>query len=449
VSVAIHYAARTHRGLVRPGNEDPLYAGPRFLAIADGMGGHVGGEVASRIVIRSMAPLDEDAPPGDLLGTLRVAAESANIALRAAIDEDPELEGMGTTLTAMLFDGTRIGMVHIGDSRAYLRSEGETSQISHDDTLVQKLVDEGKLTPEQASVHPHRSAILYALMGNEDIAPDLSIREARIGDRYLLCSDGVSDLLHPRSDHIPDVIADALAIADPEAAADRLIELSLQAGGRDNISCIIADVVEEGLGSEAPVVEGAAAEAAEDELTDRAALQDRDPHPKRRRFARRRRRAIFGLVVVVVLLLAAGGLYAWTQSQYFVKATGDDKVAIFRGVNASVAGVHLYRKVRVSDLQVADLVGTARKSVHDGLAADGRSDADAIVSNLTDHERLPVCPPPAPDPTTNPPKTNPPAHTQPGQKHQPGRNQRKNRPTPTPTPAPSPTPPPVPGKDCR
>ncbi|HVX46969.1 MAG TPA: protein phosphatase 2C domain-containing protein [Mycobacteriales bacterium] len=441
MSVSIHFAARTHRGLVRTGNEDSLYAGPRFLAIADGMGGHVGGEVASRIVIRSMAPLDEDAPPGDLLGTLRTAAEAANNALRAAIEDQPDLEGMGTTLTAMLFDGTRIGMVHIGDSRAYLRSEGETSQISHDDTLVQKLVDEGKLTPEQASVHPHRSAILYALMGNDDIAPDLSIREARVGDRYLLCSDGVSDLLHPRSDHIPDVIADALAIEDPEAAADRLIELSLQAGGRDNISCIIADVVEEGQGSDAPVVEGAAAEPVEDESP--AALQATDPRPKRQRFARRRRRVIFGLGLVVLLLAAAAGLFAWTRTQYFVKATGDQKVAIYRGVNTSIGGIHLYQKVRVSSLQVADLVGTARKSVHDGLAADGRSDADAIVANLTRNERLPVCPPPAP---TQPPRTTPPPT-----KHQPGQKQKKTKPTPTPTPTPtpSPTPPPVPGKDCR
>lgn len=430
MSTAIRYAARTHVGLVRQGNEDSLYAGPRLLAIADGMGGHVGGDVASRIVINSIAPLDEDAPPGDLLGTLREAAETANNALRAAIEENPKLEGMGTTLTAMLFDGARIGMVHIGDSRAYLRTDGETSQISHDDTLVQQLVDEGKLTPQQASVHPHRSYILYALLGNDDITPHLSIRQAQIGDRYLLCSDGVSD-------YVPEHIADAMTIQDPGAAADRLIELALQAGGRDNISCIVADIVEEGRGTEEPLVEGAAAEEAEPE-EEAAALQSTDGIRRRRS---RRRPVIAGLIVLAVILAAAGGLYAWVQSQYFVKAAGE-RVGVYRGVNASIGGIHLYQRVRLSDLQVDDLVGTVRKSVHDGLQADNRADAEAIVTNLSDHELLPPCPPPQPPRTTAPKKTTP-KQTAPNKTRRPRRNRQPNTPTPSPTPTP------VPGKDCR
>ncbi len=181
-------------GLVRGNNEDAVYAGPRLLAIADGMGGHAAGEVASKLVIGSLERLDEDRPLGDLLYALRNAVEEANHDLAGAIAGDKELEGMGTTLTALRFTGRQVGLVHVGDSRAYLLRNGHLSQITHDDTYVQSLVDSGRLTAEEATHHPRKSVILRALMGS-DVEPDVSIREARVRDRYLLCTDGLSDVV--------------------------------------------------------------------------------------------------------------------------------------------------------------------------------------------------------------------------------------------------------------
>ena len=189
---ASRYAARSDRGLVRANNEDSVYAGARLLALADGMGGHAAGEVASQLVIAALAHLDDDEPGGDLLSKLDAAVREGNSAIAAQVEAEPELEGMGTTLTAILFAGNRLGLVHIGDSRGYLLRDGELAQITKDDTFVQTLVDEGRITAEEAHSHPQRSLIMRALTGHE-VEPTLIMREARAGDRYLLCSDGLSD----------------------------------------------------------------------------------------------------------------------------------------------------------------------------------------------------------------------------------------------------------------
>ena len=197
MTLALRYAAMSHVGLLRPGNEDSLYAGPRLLAVADGMGGHAAGEVASAVAIAAVAALDEDAPGADLLSALRSAAIGANGHLRDMVAGDAALDGMGTTLTTLLFTGSRLGVLHIGDSRCYLLRQGSLTQITHDDTLVQSLVDDGRITPEEASSHPQRNMILRALDGREDVEFDLSVREARAGDRYLLCSDGLTGPVRP------------------------------------------------------------------------------------------------------------------------------------------------------------------------------------------------------------------------------------------------------------
>ena len=146
MSFALRYAARSDRGLIRNNNQDSVYAGPRLLAVADGMGGHAAGDLASKVVISTLAYLDEDRPHDDLIGSLRDATADANQHLRDLVAEDPNLDGMGTTLTAFLFAGNRIGVVHVGDSRAYLLRGGQLAQITHDDTFVQALVDEGRIT---------------------------------------------------------------------------------------------------------------------------------------------------------------------------------------------------------------------------------------------------------------------------------------------------------------
>src|SRR5438270_587038 len=209
-------AARSPVGLLRAINEDAMYAGPRLLAVADGMGGHAAGEVASRVAIETVAPLDDDLPGSDLITALRDAVETANGYLRDMVAADSALEGMGTTLTALLSAGQRLGLVHVGDSRAYLLRDGELNQITHDHTLVQSLVDEGRITPEEATTHPQRSWITRALDGRGEIELDLSIREARPGDRYLLCTDGLSGVVSE------DTMQEALLLPSPQEACDRL-----------------------------------------------------------------------------------------------------------------------------------------------------------------------------------------------------------------------------------
>src|SRR5919205_1222616 len=255
MSLALRFAARSDRGLIRGNNQDSVYAGPRLLAVADGMGGHAAGDVASKVVIAALEHLGE------------------------VIRESPQLEGMGTTLTAILFAGGRLALCHVGDSRAYLVRDGQLTQITHDDTFVQTLIDDGRITPEEANSHPQRSLLLRALNG-QDVEPALTMREARAGDRYLLCSDGLSGVVSE------ETLAEALKDPDPQSTADRLIELALRSGGPDNITVIVADVVDDDGRRPAliePVVDGAAGDNVGQRQVDsrsaagRAALADPPP----------------------------------------------------------------------------------------------------------------------------------------------------------------------------
>ena len=406
MTVALRYAVRSDRGLMRTNNEDSVYAGPRLLALADGMGGHAAGEVASNVVISTLTHLDEDRPVDDLLSSLRNATAAANDNLRAMVEQDPNLDGMGTTLTALLFAGSRVGLVHVGDSRAYLVRNGQLTQITHDDTFVQALIDEGRLTVEEASSHPQRSLILHALNGAE-VEPDLSIREARIGDRYLLCSDGLSDVVSP------DTLLEALQLPDPHESADRLVELALRAGGPDNVTCIVADVIDVPYGDDAPVMDGAVGgnrgqrEPDQTSPASRAATLNARPQPEdatRPAPARSRRRPLrwaFGLVLALVVLGGgAFGLWYWTQAQYFVAAEGE-QVAVYRGINTALGPVHLYSVVDTSPMRLDDLVQVARRQVQDGIPAENRAEADSIIARLNGQQK-PLCPTPTPSPSGSP-----------------------------------------------
>ena len=405
MSLTLRYAVRSDRGLVRNNNEDSVYAGPRLLAIADGMGGHAAGEVASKIVIGTLEPLDEDRPIADLIGAMRDAVADANAALADSVDHDADLEGMGTTLTAIRFAGARIALVHVGDSRAYLMRGGQLSQITHDDTYVQSLVDSGKLTPEEASHHPRKSVILRALTGAE-VEPDISIREARRGDRYLLCSDGLSDVV------TASTLLDTLSEGTPQGCADRLIELALRGGGPDNVTCIVADVVDETHGDDRPVIGGAVvdpiampADPQADSPATRAARIGREEPvaaPVTEYHHSRRRWLVTTLAILAVLGLATAGYY-WTQSQYFVGRDGTE-VALFRGVNAEFGPVSLYSVVENSDLKVADLQPAARSQVNNGITAHSRSDGQEILARLT-QQQLPLCSSLTASPTATPTHT--------------------------------------------
>ena len=261
MTLVLRYAIRSDVGLLREGNEDSAYAGPSLLAVADGMGGHAAGEVASSVTIAAMAELDAEPPGRDMLGELSAAVTAANARLQEMIVANPAVEGMGTTLTALFWSDGHAAVCHIGDSRGYLLRDGELYQITHDHTLVQSLVDEGRISADDVSTHPQRSLLLRALDGRSAAEPDLSVHDGHAGDRYLLCSDGLSGVV---SD---ETLRETLAgIEDPEAVTRQLIDLALHGGGPDNITCIVADVVDTAttrVPPENPIMAGAAAHAAE------------------------------------------------------------------------------------------------------------------------------------------------------------------------------------------
>jgi PPM family protein phosphatase len=422
MTLTLRYAARSDRGLIRSGNQDSVYAGPRLLAVADGMGGMAAGDVASNIVIGTMAPLDEDVPGGALLDALRSVVDSANQQLRDTVDANPAMEGMGTTLTAMLFSGSKIGMVHIGDSRAYLVRDGEFAQITKDDTYVQMLIDEGRISPEEADTHPQRH-LLYRALDGRDAEPEYSVREAHAGDRYLLCSDGLSGVVSA------ETIGGTLReYVDPNQCAERLVQLALRGGGPDNITVIVADVTDQDIVESAPIVGGAAARdrgmatsaddtmsaarasavttprpAAPEPLADGVDRDDEDDQPRRHPL-----RAM--TMAAVLILILGGGLYGgwfYTQSKYYVGVTEDGTVAIFRGVPGEIAGLHLSSEHARSRTKVNDLTDVAQDTVKKGIAADNRADAQRKMDDLTTGQ-LKLCPPgpaptgPDPEPPSDP-----------------------------------------------
>lgn len=269
MSLSLRYAARSHVGLIRDGNEDSGYAGPRLLVVADGMGGQAAGEVASSVVVQTMAQLDAPlvAQQADPVHALADKINEAHGRLHAIISEDPRLEGMGTTLTAFLFVNGHVAFAHIGDSRAYRLRGGRLEQLTSDHTWVQRLVDEGRISEQEAGHHPQRSLLMRALDGRGQAAePDFSVTDVQAGDRFMLCSDGLSSFVSF------DTLESALAgYADPHQSAETLIQLALRAGGPDNVTCIVADAVEGDPGAgdmsdantqfiELPVTVGAAAE---------------------------------------------------------------------------------------------------------------------------------------------------------------------------------------------
>ncbi|WP_111602722.1 PP2C family serine/threonine-protein phosphatase [Streptomyces sp. Amel2xB2] len=435
MSLSLRFAAGSHDGMIRDHNEDSGYAGPRLLAVADGMGGQAAGEVASSEVISTIVQLDEDIPGSDILTSLGVAVQRANDQLRVMVEEDPQLEGMGTTLTALLWTGRRLGLVHVGDSRAYLLRDGQLTQITQDHTWVQKLVDEGRITEEEATTHPQRSLLMRALGSGDHVEPDLSIREVRAGDRYLICSDGLPTVVSPQT------IEEALAsYQGPHETVQELIQLALRGGGPDNITCIVADVVDvdedDALGrqlNDTPVVVGAVAEsqtplggvgamgtpAARAAELGRSAGQSVPPQGagsegfgppgsgnmaapagsfgayteedfvKPRGGRRWLRRSMW---IAMILIIVGGGLYGgyrWTQTQYYVGAN-DDHIALYRGISQELAGISLHEVYQDRPrVELKYLPGYQRNQVRDTIAASSSGEARDKADEL--EEQAKVC----------------------------------------------------------
>ncbi|MEU4420607.1 BofC C-terminal domain-containing protein [Actinoplanes sp. NPDC024001] len=417
MTLTLRYAAQSDRGLIRDLNQDSVYAGPRLLAVADGMGGMAAGDVASNIVIAAMAPLDDDVPGDALVDALRHAVGTANQQLRDTVDANPQLEGMGTTLTAVLFSGSKFGMVHIGDSRAYLLRNGEFSQITKDDTYVQMLVDEGRVSPEEASSHPQRSLLTRALDGR-DIDPEYSVRQVLKGDRYLICSDGLSGVVSG------ETIAQTMReLTDPKACVERLVQLALRGGGPDNITVVIADAIDD-IVEQSPIVGGAASidrgnTTVADSSTSaaRAAALKPPPRPAQPEPATNGYEpepaghpVRTTLMVLLLLGVLGGGLWAgwqYTQDQYYVGATEAGQLAIFRGVPGQIAGLDLSTVSETSAVQLDDLTTVAQDRVKQGIQADSQADAKNVLADLTSEEPSnpnpnlkPVCVPGGTTPST-------------------------------------------------
>ena len=421
MAIALRYAARSDLGLgPKSRNEDSGYAGPHLLVLADGMGGHAAGDVASSMIVGHLAPLDDEAILAEqALQTLARALAEANDQLSAAMEHDASLSGMGSTTIVMLRTGNKIAMAHIGDSRAYVLRDGVVTQLTKDHSFVQQLIDEGRITAEEGLHHPQRSIVTRVMTGMPDDEADLSMREATPGDRYLLCSDGLSDFV--TLDAITEILTDAKT---PEEAADRCIQIALKAGTRDNVTAIVADVVDVtavGAPSDAPQVVGAAAkrmpeqpptpaeaaspaekaaaltrsvapvagseaaraqaDAAETEL---AELQLAEEHSRGGLavFARRT-----GLLVVLAAVLGIAGYagYTWSQSKYFL-GDQDGVIALYRGVPVSVGPVSLNHFEVSSGVQLSNLPVDVQDSVRANLSVADPADAQAKFASLRQQE---------------------------------------------------------------
>lgn len=412
MAIAFKFAARSDIGLTRTSNQDSGYAGPHLLAVADGMGGAAGGDIASSVALAHLVPLDGDSHGSDdLLDHLEIALENAHKDLGEYVTQNPQLAGLGTTVIAMLRSGATAAMVHIGDSRAYLLREGSLHQVTTDHTFVQHLVDIGQISPEQAESHPQRSIILRAL-GDNSAALDLdtTVRQLNVGERWLLCSDGLSGMVSDET--IAETMAD---VTDLNECADQLIDLALRAGGQDNITVILADIVSAQTPTDnTPAIVGAAAIERNNPTrgvqspAGRAAalLQSRNEPASAQAdigvdVDAPRRRSWWVRVLGVLLLsgVIAGGVfagYAWTQTQYYVApatvAEGDpiavnvppgtDVVAIYQGIPQAIGPWELSHVHQLSILDVTTLPGFAESRVIDGIPASSLDDARTILAEL-------------------------------------------------------------------
>ncbi len=406
--LVVRAVARSHVGLVRAGNEDSGYAGRSLFVIADGMGGHAAGEVASRTVVAALLGLDGADLGADMSVTLRRAVNEANDRLRLAVEARPDLDGMGTTLTALVWDGTQLGLVNVGDSRAYLLRGNHLTRLSHDQSLVQTLVDEGHITEAEARTHPQRAVILQALDGRADLDPDISMLDPREGDRYLIGSDGLTDYVAEAA------VEEALRDRSASAAVDGLIGLALEAGAPDNVTVIVVDLVlatESDAPNDPPdaathapggILVGAVGETTiagqetasplgrptqmpEDSGTDESETDESEadePAPRGRAEGVRRRRWPW-LVGIFVLLIAAGAFAArsWASDQWYV-GVDNGNVAIYSGVDLTLGPLSLSAVSQRIALEVATLPEFARAEVEGGITAATEEDAAAIVSRL-------------------------------------------------------------------
>ncbi len=400
MSISLRFAAFSDIGLVRSINQDAGYASSHLLVLADGMGGAAAGDIASSVTVGHLAQIDDDIHTADeLLPTLRTAIEEAHADLMSRAHTDPEISGLGTTCIAILRSNNKLAMVHIGDSRAYLFRTGTLTQVTKDHTLVQYLVDQGQLTPEEAEHHPKRNVITRALgdtPGRVDL--DESAREAIIGDRWLLSSDGLFGVV------AHDTIEHTLATyTDLTECGNHLIELALAAGAPDNVTVVLADIVDGtdssvGLQSQAPIVVGSAAvdpgwhsrgggsaAAAAAQLFTRPEVpKEILTEPESKPSHRTSRVGAKLAVTAAVLALVGSGIfwgYSWSQHQYYISTKGG-YVTIFQGLPHKFGPLNLSSVRERTTTKVTDLLPVAQERLATPIMRSSLADARAVVENL-------------------------------------------------------------------
>ena len=421
-ALQLRFAAISDVGRVRKDNQDSGYAGPWLLAVCDGVGGAARGDLASSTAVQQLRNLDVAPNPEhtseEMIGQVAGALHRAHDRIAELVDHDPTLSSTSTTATVCLFDGTQVAVGHVGDSRAYLFRQQGLTQLTHDHTFVQTLIDEGRITETEARYHPHRNLILKAIDGQREAEPDLFVVPVQAGDRLMLCSDGVCGVLDDGR------IADVLTGGSPDYAAVELVRAALEAGSSDNVTCIVADVVDAAevqsgdtadIPDDEPQLVGAAAELRRRRLfkghrsgdtgelepvpsdpdglegLPAGAIPD-DPldldHHESLRYAPRTphrftwlRRFLALAVLAGLVWIAAAGAWSWAQKQYFVGVDGDD-VTIFRGLNTSFVGIDLSTPYLRTDLAVDTLASYDAKQVQQGVTQTDLADARRYVESL-------------------------------------------------------------------
>ena len=398
-------AAVSHVGRIRSNNQDSGYAGRRLFVVADGMGGHAGGDVASAIATRRIAEADTDydsAP--DAAAALERALIAANRQLAETVAEHSELTGMGTTVSAIVLHDDRVVISHIGDSRIYLLRSGELSQISTDHTFVQRLVDAGRITAEEAMVHPRRS-VLMRVLGDVEASPEIDsmVLDTRPGDRWMLCSDGLSGVVSFEKLH--ELLS---ADAGAKQVADRLVKASLDGGAPDNVTVVVLDIGEPPAPETPPLVVGSAAAplafgaAAEPARPRGIRLTPFRPHPvqethfepdssdyfdelieeDQRRRRRRRWMWSFWIVLLIAAIVTTFLLgYQWTQTRYYV-GESNGRVAIYQGIQQNLGPLSLHELHTETTIDVADLRTYDQQRVEQTISAGSFAEAYRIVQRL-------------------------------------------------------------------
>ncbi len=472
MTLALRYQAHSEIGLVRKNNQDSAYVSPTMLVVADGMGGAAAGDLASAVAIKELRAVDGDHSGQDMLSAFDDAIGSAGVQIAQLVESDPALDGMGSTVCGLMFDGSNLGLANIGDSRAYRFREGRLSRLTKDHSWVQTLVDDGRITEAEALEHPHRSLILRVINGQPQHLPDLELVEAVAGDRLLVCSDGLCGM-------VTDADIEAELTGELEDVMPRLIALAHAAGGADNITIVLADVVE-GERTGATEVLGAAANLDLDAPFDTTTMQlpvlgeeaEADPVvlAERVRYAPTTKGRVAAWLKVTIALfltlaLIGGGLglwYSYTQRQFYV-GPEKEQVAIFQGLPDAVLNLPLSTLVEVDTTRLDDLPPYYSEQVRGTIPAESLEAARSIVMGLRVKSRECIAqrdaraqatqtPTPSPTVTTSSPSgspsSSPNGSTSPKAPSQsPGPTPTQTSTSPTPTPTQSPMPPPAP-EEC-